>query len=189
MTTLEKAFTYAQVQRALAAVHHIPADNMGWFRGRITNLQKLGMVPDSPGKGRRVAYRREHVFVWAMALEFSKWGWDPGVIKTILPQYWGGIRTVLLEECSGPDKYFVFQPNLLGRLAPQDEQETPNRPGAPYKITVPIVSDLAELEQGSKTDQARALLDRFQDEHGKINLSRIRREIDAALAGDASPNN
>jgi hypothetical protein len=182
------SFTYAQVQSALAAVYHIPANNTGWFRGRITSFQKLGIVPASPGKGRRVAYRREDVFHWAMALEFSNWGWDPNVVKTILRLNWPNIRPVLLEASGGPDTYLYFQPELLGKLAPEDQREAIGKPGAPFKVSIAIVSDLEELDKLAKTDQARVTLRRFRDEHGKINLSRIRRDVDAALAKAASPN-
>ena len=177
----QESFTYGQVQRALAAVHHIPADDMGWFRGRITNFQKTGLVPASPGRGRRVAYRREDVFLWAMALEFSKWGWDPTLIKWLVHNLWVGIKPILLEASDGPDKYFYFQPNFLGRLVPKDEREAVVRAGMRPAIMNAVASDFDELDKQAKTDQGRATLKRFRDEHGKINLSRVRRDVKSAL--------
>lgn len=180
--TTEGSYTYAQVLSALTAVHSIPASEMGWFRSRITNFQKTGLVPSSPGKGRRVAYRREDVFLWAMALEFSKWGWDPALINWLVQNLWVSMSPILLEASVGPDKYFYFQPNLLGKLVPKGERESVVRAGARPKIDSAFASDFDELEKQAETDKARAFLKRFRDEHGKINLSRVRREVDVALA-------
>jgi hypothetical protein len=70
---------------------------------------------------------------------------------------------------------------LLGRLSPEDEREISGKPGAPYSITIAIISDLAELDKQAKTAQARASNDRIRARYGMINLSRLRRKVEENL--------
>jgi hypothetical protein len=77
--------------------------------------------------------------------------------------------------------HLFFHPALLGRLSPEDEREIPGKPGAPYSITFQIISDLADLDKQAKTDQAKASNDRFRARYGMINLSRLRRQVEANL--------
>jgi hypothetical protein len=181
VTELATTFGYAVVEKALMAVHGFVEQRRGAFRARLIHFQRLKVVPAAPGKGRRIAYRREDIFRWAVALEFAEFGIDPTEIKKILDLNWPQIVHVLLEAKDGPDKYLCFHPNLLGRLSREGEREASGKPGAPYSVTIAIVSDLAELSQQAKTDQARAALDQFQARYGMINLSRLRRQVEANL--------
>jgi hypothetical protein len=174
-------FGYAVVEQALMAVHGFVEHRRGAFRGRLIHFQRLKIVPTAPGKGRRIAYRREEIFRWAIALEFAEFGIDPTEIKKILEMNWDGIAPNLLEVTEGPDAYLFFHPNLLGRLSPEDERETPVKRGAPYRVAIAIVSDLAELDQLAKTDQALAYLDRSRARYGMINLSFLRRQVEENL--------
>ena len=141
----------------------------------------MKIVPEAPGKGRRIPYRREDIFRWAVALELAEFGIDPIEIKKILDMNWPPIAHAVLEANDGRDKYLFFHPNLLGRLSREDERETSDKPGAPYRITIKIISDLAELNQQAKTDEARALLDQVRARYGMINLSSLRRQVEANL--------
>ena len=181
MTKPETTFGYAVVEQALMAVHGFVEQKRRAFRARLIHFQRLKIVPTSPGKGRRIAYRREDVFRWAIALEFAEFGIDPTEIKKILDTNWRGIAPAILKAPAGPDKYLFFHPNLLGRLSREDERETPAKPGAPYSITVAIISDLTELDQQIRTNQALASLDRFRARYGMINLSRLRRQVEEKL--------
>jgi hypothetical protein len=176
----ETTYRYAVVEQALMAVHGFVERKRGAFRARLIHFQRLKIVPASPGKGRRIAYRLEDVFRWAVALEFAQFGIDPTEIKTILDLNWRSIEPVVLEAEAG-DKHLFFHPNLLGSLSRQEERETSTTPGAPYSITIAIVSDLADLGRQARTKEARASLDRFRARHGMINLSRLRREVEAHL--------
>jgi hypothetical protein len=182
VTERETTFGYAVVEKALMAVHDFVEQKRGAFRARLIHFQRLKIVPAAPGKGRRIAYRREDIFRWAMALEFAEFGIDPTEIKKILDMNWPEIVRVVLESKDGRDKYLCFHPNLLGRLSREDERETSHKPGAPYSVTIKIISDLADLSHEANTDQARALLDRFRDRYGMINLSRLRRQVEANLS-------
>jgi hypothetical protein len=181
VTEPETTFGYAVVEQALMAVHRFVERKRGAFRARLIHFQRLKIVPAAPGKGRRIAYRREDIFRWAIALEFAEFGIDPTEIKKILDLNWPQIVHVVLESKDGPDKYLCFHPNLLGRLSREDERETSHKPGAPYSVTIKIISDLAELNQEANTDQARALLDRFRARYGMINLNRLSQQVEANL--------
>jgi hypothetical protein len=181
VTEPETTFAYAVVEQALMAVHGFVEQRRGTFRARLIHFQRLKIVPVAPGKGRRIAYRREDIFRWAIALEFAEFGIDPTEIKKILDMDWHQIADVVLKAPDGDDKYLFFHPNLLGRLSRPEERETPNKPGAPYRITIQIMSDLAELPQG-KTQQALDANDQFRARYGVINLSRLHREVEAKLS-------
>ena len=180
-TEPETTFGYAVVEQALMAVHGFVEHKRGAFRARLIHFQRLKIVPTAPGKGRRIAYRMEDIFRWAIALEFAEFGIDPTEIKKILDMNWPRFAHAVLEPNGDRDKYLSFNPNLLGRLSREEERETSDRPGAPYRVTIEIISDLAELNQGAKTDQARAFLDRFRARYGMINLSLLRRQVEAKL--------
>ena len=181
VTEPETTFGYAVVEKALMAVHQFVERKRGAFRARLIHFQRLKVVPAAPGKGRRIAYRREDIFRWAIALEFAEFGIDPTEIKKILDMNWPRFAHAVLESKDGPDKYLCFHPNLLGRLSREDERETSDKPGTPYGVTIAIISDLAELNQEANTDQARAFLDRFRARYGMINLSHLRQQVEANL--------
>jgi hypothetical protein len=83
------------------------------------------------------------------------------------PRCWFRIAPVVLEAMD--DKYLFFHPSFVGRLSPEDERETSAKPGAPYSVTIAIISDLADLDKQAKTDQARASVDRFRARYGSLN--------------------
>ena len=70
-----------------------------------------------------------------------------------------------------------FHKQLQGALIPAHRVKR----GAPYSVTTKIISDLAELEEQAKTNQARAFLDRARARYGMFNLSRLRREVEEKL--------
>lgn len=180
-TEPETTFGYAVVEQALMAVHGFVEHKRGAFRARLIHFQRLKIVPTAPGKGRRIAYRMEDIFRWAIALEFAEFGIDPTVIKMILDLNWPRLVQAVLEPNGDRDKYLFFNPNLLGQLSREEERETSDRPGAPYSVTIAIISDLGELDQHAKTDQSHASLDRYRARYGMINLSRLRRQVEAKL--------
>ena len=181
MTQPETTFGYAVVEQALMAAHRFVEQKRGAFRARLIHFQRLKIVPVAPGKGRRIAYRMEDIFRWAVALEFAEFGLDPTEIKKILALNWHRIEEAVLGAKNDRDKFLFFHPNLLGRLSREDERETLDKPGAPYDVTIAIIYDLAELNEEAKTDEALASLDRFRARYGMINLSRLRRQVQANL--------
>jgi hypothetical protein len=111
---------------------------------------------------------------------------DPTEIKIILDLNWRRIAPALVKLSGGPDKFLFFHPNLLGRLSRKAERETSTTPGAPYSVTIDIVSDVTDLDRQAGNAQGRASLDRFRARYGMINLSRLRREVDSNLIAFAT---
>src|SRR5262245_57919365 len=78
-------YAYAAVEKALAAVFSIDlATRKGAFRGRIQNLQRLGLAPKWPGKGRTVTYNDAAVWAWMIALEAEEFGVEPQMIARLV---------------------------------------------------------------------------------------------------------
>ena len=186
IVTETDTFRYAVVEQALMAVHGFLEQKKGAFRARLIHFQRLRIVPASPGKGRRIAYQREDIFRWAIALEFAEFGMDPTEIKKILDTNWRRIAPPLLEQKDKVDITCFFI-----RLCWEDYLRKTSarsvKPGAPYSITIAILSDLADLDNEVKTDQGRASLDRFRARYGMINLSRLRQKVEENLVAFSSP--
>jgi hypothetical protein len=189
-TAPEPTFGYSVVEKALMAVHGFSEESRKAFRGRLIHLQRLKVVSAAPGKGHRIAYRREDIFRWAVALEFAEFGIDPTETRKILDLSWPRVAQIVLDaKARGRDKYLFFHPHMLGRFAPADERETSRAPGAPNSVTIAIITDLAKLGQMAKAAEARASLERFQGRYGMINLTRLRREVEASLTAFSAIRN
>jgi hypothetical protein len=161
-------FTYSQVERALATVHEISPSAMGAFRGRIKHFQRLGLVPSSPGKGRKVSYRLEDVYMWALCLELQEFGVDPAIIKELhrLANFRRAVSWLSAED-NLEQLYFVFYPNFLSQW---HKNILWNSKGT-------FVSDLAEITKGSD-----AVSERLKTRMGAINLTRLRAAVRQSLA-------
>jgi hypothetical protein len=181
MISEETTFKYAVVEHALMAVHGFTELRRGAFRARLIHFQRLQIIPEAPGKGRRIAYRREDIFRWAIALEFAEFGIEPTEIKKILDPNWKRISHVIFELNGDRDKFLFFHPNLLGRLSPENDRETSDQPGAPYRIMIEIIVDLAELSQNARTETANNFVNRYRARYGMINLTHLRRQVEASL--------
>ncbi len=110
-------FTYAQVERALARVHAVAPEARGAFKARIKKLQAQKIVPASPGKGQRILYRPEDVYLWAYCLELSEFGIDPKIVRRIIESTWERESgwSVSAKMCAddAEGSVFVFDPNVL----------------------------------------------------------------------------
>jgi hypothetical protein len=179
-----ETFSYKTVERALADVHHIGQDAMGAFRGRLQHFQRLGMVPSSPGRGRKISYEKADVFLWAFGLELAEFGMDPTLIKRLLDVYWPSVRPHLLEKAAGLGRFFFFSPSLIGKDVPMTLQQTSDKPhGVPFSVTACVISRLSDLDKlAGKHPNARLSLARFMSRYGMINLSRLRRDVEVALS-------
>jgi len=122
---------YAQVERALAALHEAdPTAQKGPLRGRIKHLQRLGIpLGLQPGRGKSIDYGYDEVFQFAICLELAEFGVDPVTIKSILEENWIidepetdlGIRKNIYDVLSditedinkNNDLYFVIIPDLM----------------------------------------------------------------------------
>jgi hypothetical protein len=173
MKPLTTTFNYNRVEEALARVHRIPRQLRGAFKARIKHFQRLGMVPQSPGKGKKIAYERADVYRWAVGLEFVEFGIDPTAIKPFLERHWSDLKTHL---DASPDKLLVFHPRFLSRMVPVEGAPAILAPPGALAMLAAVVEDLSELDQGPVETQ------QFMARYGSINLGRLKREVDAALA-------
>jgi hypothetical protein len=82
-------FTYAIVETALAEVFAIDeAGRRAWLRARVQHLRRLGLVPESPGKGRTITYAQSDADRWLIALELAHQGADPNRIVDLIKRTW-----------------------------------------------------------------------------------------------------
>ena len=171
------AFSYGEVEAALAKVFSIRDVARGAFRARLNNFQKLGFVPSSPGRGRRVSYRPEDIYRWAIGLEFAEFGVDPSLIGPFVNYFaWEFVKQHLLDD--GPDKLFVFYPNLLSGWG-RDADKPQHMAG----LVCAVVDNLSELEERRAKAQGQNVhYDLLCGRLGMINLGRLRREVEQALA-------
>jgi hypothetical protein len=109
-----QVFTYAEVEAAFAKVHNVKPDGRKALKARINNFQKLGIVPSSPGKGKRITYELKDIYKWGLCLELAEFGIDPSLFKEILQQCWDKVSSFLLDKYVPDDnRYYVFVPSLM----------------------------------------------------------------------------
>ena len=173
-------YSFAQVERALAAVHEIPEAAMGSFSARFKHLHRLGMFPSSPGKGKRIAYSLDDVYLWALCLQLEEFGLDPEKIKAFYKLSFGHIVSLLVSGKS--KKYWVFPPNFLSQwYSRPDLAVIYNRPDLAaeetlWKASGAFVDDLSEIDQGSGP-----VFDVLKKRSAAINLTWLREAVRKSL--------
>lgn len=173
-----RVFTYAQVERVLADVHEVPPRLLGSFRGRIKHFQRLGIVPASPGRGRKIAYSVNDVLLWGFGLELSEFGIDPTVIREILKHAWPRVLDAVTRV--GPmDRFWFFSPSMVNAAPKRDTPDDGSEDG-PFVIWFRIIDKLDDIDP-----QDVAAAERLKARYGMINLTRLRREIVEALERSA----
>ena len=107
-------YPYKVVETALARLHVENPATMGVFRGRIKHLQRIGLVPSSPGPGKRIQYSFEDVAKWALALEVADFGIDPLVIHQLVLSVWNGGIFGKINKCNhGQNDLLIIRPNAV----------------------------------------------------------------------------
>lgn len=173
-------YSYGQVESALARVHGIPTDAIGAFRARIKHFQKIGIVPSSPGKGRRIDYSLRDIFLWGFALELAEFGIDPVVIKKSLFSDRPDLLEVLFDafdQSQGQAVRFFFHPTLLrnGVPAPVAMRSKEKVWGNPLYLWGIFAPDLSHLDPYAKE------AGEFDSRLGIINIGRLRQKIEIAV--------
>jgi len=80
-------YSYAAVETALARVFQIDAaGQVGWLRGRIQHLRRLGLTP--PANRGPVAYTDDWVARWLLALRLENLGLNPVAIVGFITDNW-----------------------------------------------------------------------------------------------------
>jgi len=100
-------FSYNQVVSALMKVNSVTPPIEGIFIGRLNSLKRLGVVPSSPGKGKKIDYTIKDFIEWALCFEFIELGLTPENVKAIIKS----VGFPLYTHFEGPvqdDPIFIF---------------------------------------------------------------------------------
>jgi hypothetical protein len=160
-------FTYGQVEAALAKLHKVDDRALGAFRGRIKHFQRLGIVPSSPGRGKKISYEMEHVIIWAFCLELSQFGIDPSIIKRFIAVLGFAIIADFEKiSHSTDDMYFAFYPNIMSNWFYSDEG---------------LFGTIKTHGYSASELSAPKIEAEFDRRVSMINLTKLKKELDAAL--------
>lgn len=137
-------YTYGQVEAALAKVHKIPPERFGAFRGRIKHFQRIGLVPSSPGRGKRISYEDNDIYLWAFALQLSEFGIDPIIIKRVVDDMqFHALRAFL--ETTGDDWTFIMYPNFMSGMSTDFDKRTTQNAIPSYEFVQLGKIELSEM--------------------------------------------
>jgi hypothetical protein len=93
-----KTYSYAAVERALAAIHGIDErGRIGWLRARLQHFRRLGLAPEGPGRGKVISYTPDDVDRWLVALEVEFFKIDPTTAISFVVGNWSDIAKLLAE--------------------------------------------------------------------------------------------
>lgn len=82
--------SYGHVEAALVQVYGIPDKAVGAFRGRIGNLQKLGLfgAKNMPGRGAALRYGPDQLHRLIFACELFEFGVGPATVLALVKALW-----------------------------------------------------------------------------------------------------
>jgi len=80
--------SYGVVEAALVEAYRIPDAARGAFRGRLTALQKGGLLGVMPGKGKALRYTPDHFHRMVFACEMLEFGVAPSTVLAIVKARW-----------------------------------------------------------------------------------------------------
>jgi hypothetical protein len=104
--------SYGVVEAALVEAYRIPNAARAAFRGRVTALQKGGLLGVTPGKGKWLRYTPDHFHRMVFACEMLEFGVSPSTVLSIVKARWdprlrkifaAAERPVLRQHDAGPD--------------------------------------------------------------------------------------
>jgi hypothetical protein len=166
-------YTYKQVESALADLLDIDSEQRGALRGRIKHFQTLGITPSSPGKGKKISYEFDDVYKWALCLEFVQFGIDPTLISQFVIDYTWNEQIVdrTYPLISDFDLFYYFYPRLFAV----------GKKGILSSFGGFIAKDMSRLNEPGRPAHER-YNERFRARYGAINVSKLHRDLEAALA-------
>jgi hypothetical protein len=167
-----KIYAFVEVEAALAAVHGIDQDQMLAFRGRVHHLQKLGLIPSAPGRGKKPRYSAEDIAIWAFCVELIEVGMSPAVISRVVKKYWNGILFCFVEGSTWDDDcIFIFQPRMLEAEFPDNVE----------------LSDTTSIRILSSSKFSEGILNEMGGRIVAINISNLHRRLMDAIADEPMP--
>jgi len=162
-------FKYGQLEVAIASLHNVPAKALGTFKSRLKHFQRIGLVPASPGKGQKIAYRVGDAITWALCFELAELGLPPEQIRMLIRAHGQALYYSFQGPLPDEDQILVIEGNFLGWHL-NAEGEEPTGEGKTSFGTIPI-SQVAEwVFQTAKLP--RVLL---------LNVTHLKRELGNAL--------
>lgn len=171
---LNSEFTYGEIVETLARMHEVGKTIAGAFEARIRHFQRLGLVPESPGKGKRIQYNIDTAFDWAFCLELATFGIAPDVIVSII---FRPIKSILLKPGQSlfqraaadtrGDKIFWYSSTLLFVREGEVDTALGIEPASNIKTHFD-----SPISRDDKNDQRRARHQLL------INLTELRRVVE-----------
>ena len=175
-----ETYRYATVEAAIASVFFIPAESMGAFRARITNLRRFGITPAAPRKGAPVEYSFQAVAVLAYCISLVQFGLEPASVKTFL-EITGLAAVPYLLEDEAEDMIFCFHANEMSRQF-ADNMGTHAHVSCVVKAASQV--NYIELERSFHSDSLVKASPHYAFLGSRLcllNLSDLRRRLIAAL--------
>ena len=163
-----QSIDFADVERALAKIHHVPEDRRLAFKARLGNLKRLGAVPSSGGRGRKLTYSIEDAYLLAFAVELGQFGVDPAWIKLIIE----GKKERIIEAFRRVGTHYI---EYLAKLAPEFLAASPDKSYALGAL------ELVFFLPGQDDPKAESLTKWIGSRAAIINIGSLKQEIDAAL--------
>ena len=77
-------FSYGEVEAAIRSLHTVPGGRRGTFKARVRHLQRLGLLPSSPGRGIKIDYEVADAWRWAVCFALIQCGLPPDAVKSVL---------------------------------------------------------------------------------------------------------
>jgi len=170
-------YSFPQILSAFAKIHEVKQEHMLALRGKIQNYQKLGVVPFVQGRGKRVRYSLDDVYMWALCLEFSEFNVDPKIISDIVSRQWSRVNHGFFDK--GKKDWFIhFRPSFV--VDPTLRFATAQN----FNAVICQDENLKRYLSKNRTNPAVSddTIVEFTTRHGTINVSHVRRQIDSALA-------
>jgi hypothetical protein len=123
------AYSFGDIEKALATVHHIAPNKRSAFANRLKHLQRLGFPPGiNTGRGRAADYQAEHVVLLALALELLSFGYTPeraaAAILDSLAELARGVDALTNPETWSVTMVCNFAPRGLADLQDAPDQST-----------------------------------------------------------------
>jgi hypothetical protein len=75
-------FSYGEVEAAIRSLHTVPGGRT--FKARVRHLQRLGLLPSSPGRGIKIEYEVADAWKWTVCFALVQCGLPPEAIKSVL---------------------------------------------------------------------------------------------------------
>ena len=157
-----QTFTTAEVEDAVLALHNIPDERRSAFVARVRYLQKSGLLPGSPGPGRRAVYDAVDILQWVIVFALAELGLQPAEIAHAMPGIELKVAKVFADPDDGEDRLLWIRGAWLSRYLQAQAGQEPEA----------LISDVAAANQISVV-----LREHGVDRVSILNLTAIKRRL------------